>query len=149
MSVEAEDVCEGEDMKLGRRQVVGLVAVFLLTLGSLSCGNDQSLSFIEVRPTGTTITGAGLDLQFTAIGHYNHPPTTKDITSQVIWKSAAQQVIDFITPAVPGLATSGFGCGTNIPIQAIVYRNPKSPSNGTAIIGTASVSVSQGGTSGC
>jgi hypothetical protein len=140
---------KGEDMKLGRRQVVGLIAVVLLALGVLSCGSDQSLSSIQVRPTGTTITGAGLDLQFTAIGHYNHPPTTKDITSQVIWQSSARQIIDFVTPTVPGLATSGFGCGTNIPIQAIVYRNPKNPSNGTAIIGTASVSVSQGGANGC
>jgi hypothetical protein len=137
-------------MKLGGRHAVGLVAIIFLTLVSMSCGHDQSLSFIEVRPTGSTITGAGLDLQFTAIGHYNHPPTTKDITSQVVWKSSARQIIDFVTPGVPGLATSGFGCGTNLPIQAIVYRNPKDPSNGTAIIGTATVNVSQGGgTSGC
>jgi hypothetical protein len=134
-------------MKLGRREVVGLAAAVLLTLGSLSCGSDQSLSFIEVRPSGVTISGAGVDLQFTAIGHYNHPPATKDITSQVIWQSSARQVIDFITPAVPGLATSSFGCATNLPIQAIVYRNPKNPSNGTAIIGTASVNVK--GSSSC
>jgi hypothetical protein len=136
-------------MKLGRRQVVGLVTVFLLALGSLSCGSDQSLSFIEVRPNGATISGPGLDLQFTAIGHYNHPPTTKDITSEVIWRSSADQIISFVTPDRPGLATSQFGCGTNLPVQAVVYRNPKNPSNGTAIIGTATVNVKQPGVTGC
>jgi hypothetical protein len=132
-------------MKLGGREVMGLITVFLLVFGSLSCGNDQSLSFIEVRPNDVTITGAGLDLQFTAIGHYNHPPTTKDITSQVIWRSSADQIISFITPDRPGLATSQFGCGTNLPVQAVMYRNPKNPSNGTAIIGTAIVNVKQPG----
>ena len=98
---------------------------------------------MTVTPSNTTIIGQGLELQFTAVGHYIHPPESKDITSTVIWKSTAEQIISFITPDKPGLATSGLGCGTNIGISAVVYSNPNNPSSGNAVIGTATVSVTQ------
>ena len=120
-----------------------LGAALLLVVGIFGCAHEQQLTSITVTPSNTAITGQGLELQFTALGHYIHPPESKDITNTVIWKSQAEQIISFITPDKPGLATSGFGCGTNIGISAVVYSNPNNPSSGTAVIGTATVSVTQ------
>ena len=129
-----------------RRSVVRaflVSAAVMLLLGISGCAHEQQLTSITVTPSNTTIIGQGLELQFTAVGHYIHPPESKDITSTVIWKSTAEQIISFITPDKPGLATSGFGCGTNIGISAVIYSNPNNPSSGNAVIGTAIVNVSQ------
>jgi hypothetical protein len=129
-----------------RRSVVRALfvsAAVMLLLGISGCAHEQQLTSITVTPSNTTIIGEGLELQFTAVGHYIHPPESKDITSTVIWKSTAEQIISFITPDKPGLATSGFGCGTNIGISAVIYSNPNNPSSGNAVIGTATVNVSQ------
>jgi len=120
-----------------------LGAAVLLVVGIFGCAHEQQLTSITVTPSNTTITGQGLELQYTAVGHYIHPPESKDITNTVIWKSTAEQIISFITPDKPGLATSSLGCGTNIGISAVVYSNPSNPSSGTAVIGTATVNVTQ------
>ena len=130
-------------MKLRAVRVFLVSAAVLLVLGIFGCAHEQQLTSITVTPSDTTITGQGLELQFTALGHYIHPPESKDITSTVIWKSQADQIISFITPDKPGLATSGFGCGTNIGISAVVYSNPNNPSSGSTVIGAATVNVSQ------
>jgi hypothetical protein len=124
-------------------RVIFLGAAVLLVLGIFGCGHDQELTSITVTPSNTTITGQGLELQFTALGHYIHPPESKDITNTVIWKSQADQIISFSTPDRPGLATSGSGCGDNLGISAVVYSNPNNPSSGSAVIGTATVTVKQ------
>ena len=123
-------------------RVLILFGPFLLVLGSPSCGYDQQLVSIGVSPKNTTIIGAGLQLQFIALGSYIHPPESKDITTTVMWKSDAEQIISF-SPDTPGLAISGTGCGTNIGISAIIYSNPSNPSAGTAVIGRTTVSVTQ------
>ncbi|HWG39812.1 MAG TPA: hypothetical protein VN658_04625 [Candidatus Acidoferrales bacterium] len=117
----------------------------LLLLNLLGCADDHKLLSIDVSPQTSTITGAGLNLQFTATGHYVHPLENKDITSTVVWASSADQIISFATPSQPGLATSGSGCGTNLQISASVYSNPKTPANGSVISGVATVSVQQPG----
>jgi hypothetical protein len=128
-------------MKHARAIVLGLV--ILSVLGLSHCARDQQLVSIAVTPQDSTITGAGLELQYTAIGTYIHPPETKDITSTVVWKSEADQIISFSTPDKPGLATSGLGCGTNLGISATMYSNPQDPSAGTAVVGNATVTVKQ------
>ena len=120
-----------------------LGAALLLVVGIFGCAHEQQLTSITVTPSDTTITGQGLELQYTAVGHYIHPPESKDITSTVIWKSQADQIISFITPDKPGLATSGSGCGDNLEISAVVYSNPNNPSSGSAVIGTATVNMKQ------
>jgi hypothetical protein len=120
-----------------------LIAVCAVAVLLPNCGANKQLVSITVSPSGANITGAGLNLQFTAVGNYIHPPVTQDITNTVVWKSSADQIISFSTPNTPGLATSGLGCGTNIPVTATVYSNPSNPPAGTAIIGTATVSVKQ------
>ncbi len=119
------------------------LALAALVLSSVSCGHDQKLVSITVAPQGTTITGAGLNLQFTATGNYIHPPESKDLTTKVIWKSEADQIIAFLDPSKPGLATSGGGCGTNLAITATVYSNPSNPPAGSVVVGTALVNVAQ------
>jgi hypothetical protein len=127
-----------------------LVAVLaLLIVIMVSCADDHKLVSIDVSPQNFTITGQGLNVQFTAIGHYQHPLEDKDITSTVVWKSSADQIISFATPSRPGLATSGGGCGTNLQISANVYSNPKDPANGKIVQGVATVNVQQPGNVNC
>ncbi|HEY1799764.1 MAG TPA: hypothetical protein VGG46_02420 [Terriglobales bacterium] len=127
-------------------KVFAALSVGLLLLNLLGCADEHKLLSIDVSPQNTTITGAGLNLQFTAIGHYVHPLEDKDITSTVVWASSTDQIISFATPSQPGLATSGLGCGTNLQISASVYKDPAKPSNGSVISGIATVNVQQPGT---
>jgi len=117
----------------------------LLLLNLLSCADEHKLISIDVSPQNSTITGTGLNLQFTATGHYVHPLENRDITSTVVWASSSDQIVSFSTPSQPGLATSGFGCGTNLQISASVYKDPAKPANGSVISGVATVSVQQPG----
>ena len=119
-----------------------LVAVALLTLPS--CGHDQKLESIAINPSGASITGAGVVVNFQAIGTFIHPPESKDITTSVVWMSAAPQVVSIVSNT--GVATSGTGCGTNITITATAYSNPQSKS-GSVVVGTSAVSVK--GNPGC
>ena len=113
---------------------------FLFSL--LSCGHDQKLVSIDVSPQNMTITGV-VTVQYRALGHYIHPPETKDITSTVLWQSSAPSIIDF-SPTVPGQAApTGGGCGTNLILSAVVYSNPTNPVRGSAVVGTATVNVSE------
>ncbi len=129
-------------MQRGWWRVLALGGVVLLVLGLPSCGHEQQLVSITVLPNHAELTGAGLELQFTALGKFIHPPETRDITSTVVWKSDADQIVTFETPSKPGLlTTTGFGCGTNLGITASVFRNPGNPPSGFAIVGQASVDV--------
>ena len=55
---------------------------------SLSCARDQQLVSITIQPDTQTFgasnipvpADAGLSVQLRALGHYVHPPVTKDIT---------------------------------------------------------------------
>ncbi len=121
-----------------------LVAIFLLALGllnALSCARDQQLESITVTPDNVTFGGSGINVQYTATGHYIHPQEDKDITTKVIWASDATQVISFSTPGQPGLATSQQGCGTGIGITATVFGNPSNPSSGSVTRGSATANV--------
>jgi len=129
-------------MTSGLRCALTLAMAALLG-SSLSCGHERQLVSIAVSPQNTTITGAGLELQYKALGSYVHPPEIKDITTKVVWQSQASQIIAFTNPDQPGLATSGAGCGTNIAITATVYSNPSNPPAGSVVVGTALVNVQQ------
>jgi hypothetical protein len=102
-----------------------------------SCGHDQQLTSIEVRPSAFVFEGPGAQGQFTAIGTYIHPPQTKDITNQVVWTIDVQ---NFATITQTGLVTSTRidGCGSGN-VTASHYSNPSNPSAGTVIAGSAAV----------
>jgi hypothetical protein len=102
------------------------------------CGHDQRLDSISIEPDNATITGAGLELHYTALGSYSHPPNTKDITNQVTWASSAPQIISVDQN---GVATSGLGCGTNLEITAT--SNTATPRSDSVVVGRVTVNVKQ------
>jgi hypothetical protein len=127
-----------------KRSYIGLALGALVALGAVlslpSCGHDQKLISIAINPPGATITGAGVEVDFQAIGTYIHPPENKDITNSVVWTSAAPEVVSIISNT--GVATSQNACGTNITITATAYSNPQNHS-GSVVVGTAAVNVTQ------
>ncbi|HKB99054.1 MAG TPA: hypothetical protein VKD23_09730 [Terriglobales bacterium] len=131
-----------------KRSYIGLALGALVTFAALltlpGCGHDQKLESIAINPSGASITGAGVVVNFQAIGTFIHPPESKDITTSVVWMSAAPQVVSIVSNT--GVATSETGCGTNITITATAYSNPQSKS-GSVVVGTAAVSVK--GNPGC
>ncbi len=133
-------------MRLIWRRVAALAATIFLGMGLLSCGHDRKLVSITVTPDNVTFGGPGIVVQYKAIGNYIHPPQTRDITDQVVWQSAAPQVIgfDFVGSTVGQAESDPTGlvfCGTNIDITATVFSNPSNPAAGTAIVGRALANV--------
>jgi|ERR1700756_1552390 hypothetical protein len=122
-----------------------LTAVCTVALFVPSCGHDQQLVSITVQPSGFVFEGVGAQGQFTALGNYIHPPQTKDITNQVVWKI---DVANLATITQTGLVTALSVCGSG-DVTATHYSNPKNPSAGGVLIGTASVKGVDDGTSKC
>jgi hypothetical protein len=114
-----------------------IIAVTLL-LALSSCAHDQQLVFISIEPDNVTITGAGLEVHYTALGHYAHPPNNKDITDLVTWASSAPQIISVDQH---GVATSGLGCGTNLEITAT--SDTRTPKADSVVVGRVTVNVKQ------
>ena len=111
-----------------------LVAALVLLTG---CGYNQNLVSLTVTPQNVSLTGVGIQAQFTATGFYNHPYANKDLTNSVTWASSAPQIVGFVTPGTPGLLTVlGGGCGSNIQISATI----KTPGN-SVMTGTTTVNV--------
>lgn len=98
--------------------IVILTAMLMLSLAS--CGHNQHLTQITVQP-GTETFGAsnipvpanaGSSVQLRALGTFEHPPVTKDITSQVTWSSNTTQMV---TVDQTGLITAtGGSCGNTL-----------------------------------
>ncbi len=113
----------------------------LLTLGLViplsSCNSSPGLTSIAVSPTVMNFGGAGLTTQLTAIGSYtrpNHAAVTKDITSQVTWKSSTPGCV---TVNSTGLIVSGGLTCSGILVTAT------SPGFHGVITGTMTVNVTQ------
>ncbi len=125
-----------------KRSYIGLAMVVLVTVAALlafpGCGFDRRLVSITINPPGASIVGPGVVVNFQAIGNYIHPPDSRDITTSVVWTSAAPQVIDIVSNT--GVATSGIACGTAITITATWYSNPQTRT-GAVVVGTAAVDV--------
>jgi hypothetical protein len=118
-----------------------IVAVIMLTVALPSCGFNQHLISIQVTPNPVVFQGIGATVQFTALGTYDHPPATKDITSQVQWRIDISYLAT-INSAGVAVATGVCGAGNAI---ATVYSDPSSPSSGTAVVGSAAISgIDQG-----
>jgi hypothetical protein len=115
--------------------------IFTLTclLALSGCGLDERLESITVSPNNLTITGAGLEVHYVALGHYSHPANTKDITGFVTWASSAPQIISV---EQTGVATSGLGCDTGLQITATSNASTPHKSD-SVIVGGAIVNVKQ------
>src|SRR5262249_12318457 len=107
-----------------RNRRLPLLATTLLcsVLFSLSCARDQQLVSITVQPDTETFgfPDPPLHVHLRALGHYIHPPVTKDITSQVAWLSDAPQVVTVTASGL--LAPGGSACG-NAVVSATVRTN--------------------------
>jgi hypothetical protein len=129
--------------------VRGLGTLFVAgsLIAGLSCARDQQLQSITLTPNSVKFEGVGAVAQFTAVGHYLHPPQNKDVTGQVIWTTDVPGLVQF-SSATPGQATALNVCGFG-QVQAVIYSNPSNPPRGSIWMGTADVSGVAEGTPTC
>ncbi len=106
-----------------------LLAVASMLIG---CGFKRKLVTIEVEPPAATFgtPAIGAQIDFTALGHYIHPPDTHDITSQATWKTDVPQLVSVNAGVVSPLG----GCGV-ANISASVQQD------GNLVIGFATVTI--------
>ena len=128
---------------------VGIVGIIAWMVLWLSCGHDQQLTSIQVQPAGETFgatnipvpANAGASVQLRALGTYVHPPSTKDITNQVSWKSDDTQMVAVNSTGL--ITATGAACGSSL-ISATVQTNKSTDgqdSSGAVVTGTMSASV--------
>jgi List-Bact-rpt repeat protein len=110
-----------------------------------SCGRERQLTSITIQPATATFLNPNpsSQIQFSAIGTYIHPPDTKDITSQVTWKTDSQGIINVVGGLV---SPTGSGCGI-VDISASMDRGT-GPHN-SLVIGYSSVTVNDPNVSEC
>jgi hypothetical protein len=127
------------------RNWLSLIIVCAAVVFLPSCGHDQQLVSIAVTPPGFVFEGVGAQGQFTALGTYIHPPETKDVTSQVVWKL---DVANLATITQTGLVTALSVCGSGN-VTATHYSDSAHPNTSSLIVGTASVKGVNDGTPKC
>ena len=71
--------------------IIILVATAICLCSVSSCGFNQHLTSIQVLPPSATFGGVGAAIQFKALGTYDHPPATKDITATVNWSTGERR----------------------------------------------------------
>ncbi|MGA9304895.1 MAG: hypothetical protein WBW31_05750 [Candidatus Sulfotelmatobacter sp.] len=90
--------------------IIALIAVATFFLSLSSCGFNQHLVSIQVLPPGTTFNYVGASSTFKAMGTYEHPPATKDITDIVTWSVDSQNLVTITdTSLVTALSICGSG----------------------------------------
>ena len=113
-----------------------------------SCGHDQKLVSMELQPKlGFVFEGPGAQGQFTALGTYVHPPETKDISNQVVWKLDIGNFGD-LTQTGQMTYTRADGCGSGN-VTATHYDDPSDPTHGQTITAGAPVAGVNDGTALC
>jgi hypothetical protein len=128
---------------------VGAVAILSFFLAALSCAHDQQLVGITIQPDTETFgasnipvpADAGLSVQLRALGHYIHPPVTKDITDQVVWVSNSPQIATVTSTGF--LTAAGAACGDGL-VSATVTTNTSfggRSSSGAVVSNTMPVNV--------
>jgi hypothetical protein len=130
------------------RKWLSFVLVCGVTLFVPSCGHEQQLVSITLQPSGGFVfEGFGAQGQFTAFGNFIHPPETKDITNQVVWKL---DVANLATLTQTGLITYNRtdGCGSGN-VTATHYNKGSNATAGPVVVGTALVKGVNDGTPKC
>src|SRR5258707_9901742 len=89
--------------------IFALIATAVYFLSLSSCGYNQHLVSISVVPPGATFNSVGSSIVFKAVGTYNHPPQTKDITDRVQWSVDSQNLVTITNTS---LVTAVSICGT-------------------------------------
>lgn len=128
---------------------VGALAILGFFLAALSCAHDQQLVAISIEPTTETFgaanipvpADAGLQVQLRALGHYIHPPVSKDITDEVTWVSNTPQIATITSTGL--LTAAGQACGGAL-VSATVTTNSSGgnrTSKGALVTGTMTTNV--------
>ena len=119
--------------------IIILVAAAIFLLNVSSCGFNQHLVSIQVVPPGATFNSVGSSIIFKAMGTYDHPPETKDITDIVTWSVDAQNLV---TITDTSLVTALSICG-NGNLTASFYDSPN------LVTGSAFLTGGGAGTASC
>jgi hypothetical protein len=119
--------------------IVALIAVATFFLSLSSCGFNQHLVSIQVVPPGTTFNYVGASSTFKAMGTYEHPPATKDITDIVTWSVDSQNLV---TITDTSLVTAISICGSGN-LYASYYDSPNE------VTGSAFLTGGGAGTASC
>jgi hypothetical protein len=119
--------------------ILALLAAATSILSFVSCAHNQHLTSIQVLPSTVTFGGVGAAIQLKAIGTYNHPPETKDITATVTWSVDSQNLVQF-SSSTPGLVTAVNDCGSgNV---TATMNDGQSVRFGSAFVTTAGMGTS-------
>lgn len=87
-----------------------LMAAAAALLSESSCAFNQHLLSIQVTPPGATFHSVGSSIIFKALGTYDHPPSTKDITDIVTWSVDSQNLVTITnTSQVTAVSICGSG----------------------------------------
>lgn len=136
-----------------KRSYIGLALGALVAVGAVlslpSCGHDQKLVGIAVQPQSFTFLGnvSGSTTTFKAYGTYIHPPSQKDITTQVTWNADVPEVITVASGAANGgTVTTQGGCGVS-DLSATAPEGTGGSSN--IIVGYGSVTVNDPNNPNC
>ena len=121
--------------------IFALIATAIIMCSLVSCAFNQHLTSVQVVPNSATFGGVGASIQFKAIGTYDHPPETKDITATATWSIDSQNLVQF-TSGSPGLVTSISDCGSG---NVIASMNDGANDR----LGTAFVTAAGVGTATC
>jgi len=119
--------------------ILALIATSTFLLNESSCGYNQHLVSIRVVPPGATFNSVGASIIFKAMGTYDHPPETKDITNIVTWSVDSQNLV---TITDTSLVTAVSICGTGN-LYASYYDSPNQ------ITGSATLTGGGAGTAAC
>jgi hypothetical protein len=100
--------------------IIALIATSAFLLNVSSCGYNQHLVSIQVVPPGATFNSVGSSIVFKAMGTYDHPPETKDITDIVTWSVDSQNLVTITNTS---LVTAVSICGSGN-LYASYYDSP-------------------------
>jgi hypothetical protein len=119
--------------------IIALIAAATFFLNLSSCGYNQHLVSIQVVPPGATFNSVGASIIFKAMGTYDHPPETKDITNIVTWSVDSQNLV---TITDTSLVTAVSICGSGN-LYASYYDSPNQ------VTGSAFLTGEGAGTATC
>jgi hypothetical protein len=114
----------------------GLLAAAML-LGVSGCARETRLTQITLQPGAETFLNPNPNLQvhFTALGTFIHPPATRDISAEVTWKTDTPQLISVAGGIV---SPTGAGCGV---ATVTATSNKDTGGSKNILVGNASVTV--------
>src|SRR5271155_3617979 len=119
--------------------ILALIAAATFFVNLSSCGFNQHLVSIQVVPPGATFNSVGSSIVFKAMGTYEHPPQTKDITDIVTWSVDSQSLVTITNTS---LVTAVSICGSGN-LYASYYDSPNQ------VVGSAFLTGGGVGTGTC